>query len=292
MNTSTASNMPAGIADHDEDSIDLVQWLNSFLIHWPYILVSVLLGVFVAYAFNRYAEPVYQISSTVLVKEAKKDLGSDIFESSGLFQQKNKVENEIGILKSFSLAIETVRQLPLDVEYYHDGFLRPERLFANSPVVITTDWNHPQLTGGRIRLKVKSAETFELDIESNGFKVYNPADPFYKTPAETITGLEGEFRFGETVKGTHFSFIVQNLSAVPGEVVYFRLTDHVTLALSHQKELDVKLVNRQAELLTLTLKSPFRRAGEEYLNRLMDNYLQRELKEKNREAESTIRFID
>jgi capsular exopolysaccharide synthesis family protein len=292
MNASAASNMPLGMPDPDDDSFDPGHWLSLLLVYWPYVLASVLIGLFLAYAFNRYAEPIYQVNATVLVKEDKKDLGSDIFENTGLFQQKNKVENEIGILKSFSLAYETVKQLPLDVEYYKDGLVRPDRLFLNSPVLITPDWNHPQLIGGRIRLEVKSLETFTLEIQSNGFKVFNPADPFYKTTAENITGLEGEFRFGVPVKDTHFSFLVQNLSAEPGEIIYFRLLDHVALALIHQKELDVKLVNRQADLLSLSLKSPFRRAGEEYLNRLMDNYLQRDLKDKNREAESTIRFID
>src|SRR5690606_22637122 len=51
-------------------------------------------------------------------------------------------------------------------------------------------------------------------------------------------------------------------------------------------------LNKTATILTLSLELNNRRKGEDYLNTLMDVYLERELLEKNHTAANTVYFID
>lgn len=77
-----------------------------------------------------------------------------------------------------------------------------------------------------------------------------------------------------------------------GEEIFFSLRDTPSLALSFKNQINVNPINKQASILSLSLETPIRRLGEDYINKLMDVYLDRELKEKNRSSESTIRFIE
>lgn len=68
--------------------------------------------------------------------------------------------------------------------------------------------------------------------------------------------------------------------------------DTPSLALSYKEQLQAAPSNKQSSIVTLGLETPLRRMGEDYLNKLMETYLQRELDDKNRTAENTIKFID
>ena len=87
-----------------EDEIDLKALLFNYLTYWPLIVIFAFLGVLVAFLFNRYTTPIYKVESTVLVVDDKPTLGADLFESAGLgIQGKSNIDNETGIIKSYSL---------------------------------------------------------------------------------------------------------------------------------------------------------------------------------------------
>ncbi|MEP1955464.1 MAG: Wzz/FepE/Etk N-terminal domain-containing protein, partial [Algoriphagus sp.] len=114
-----------------EDEIDLKVLLFNYLQYWVLILACMFIGVLGAFLFNRYATNVFKVESSILVVDDKPSLGTDLFESSGLgmLQGKSNIENEIGILKSFSLAEEAVTDLNLNVQYYKEGFVSTTQIY-------------------------------------------------------------------------------------------------------------------------------------------------------------------
>src|SRR5690606_17710985 len=124
------------------------------------------------------------------------------------------------------------------------------------------------------------------------FAVFSPLDPHYKTSASQIESIVGTYSFGEWVQGDHYKFKVSDLSAENEEEVFFHLTDTYSLANTYRNNLQVSPLNKTATILTLSLELNHRRKGEEYLNKLMEVYLERELLEKNQTAANTVFFID
>lgn len=296
MNSST-QNFNQGnsqpVIQHKEDEIDLKVLLFNYLQYWPLILAFMVAGIIGAYLFNRYSTPIYNIQSSVLVKDEQPSLGMDLFESAGFGQGKNNIENEIGILKSYSLSEEAVNELNLNVQYFVEGVLRTTQVYEKIPVLVEVDWKQPQVVGGMFTIEVLDDRTFELGVGDDEFSVFNPADPYYKTKPETDFQLKKSiFNFGESISGENYSFKINQISALPGEKFQFRLIDTPSLALKFKEELLVSPINKQASILNLSLETPVRRLGEDYINKLMEMYLQRELDEKNRASESTVTFID
>jgi len=294
-NTPNPQNPQSPFMPHKEDEIDLKVLLFNYLQYWHWIAICMFLGVVFAFLFNRYATNIYKIESTVLVVDDKPSLGTDLFESSGLgmLQCKSNIEDEIGILKSFTLAEESVRELNLNVQYFAEGLLTTSQVYLKTPFLVTTDWSKPQLVGGMFRVEVLSEDSFELEIEDDAFRVFNPADPYYKTtPNGELNFQKTVFSFGEVISGENYSFIVNQVSGLPGDILLFNFVDTPSLALKFKTDLAVSPINKQASILSLSLETPVRKLGENYINKVMEMYLARELNEKNRASESTIQFIE
>jgi hypothetical protein len=223
MNSNTP-NPQTAFMPQKEDEIDLKVLLFNYLKYWYWIAICMFLGFLSAYIFNRYAINIYKVESTVLVVDNKPSLGTDLFESSGLgmLQGKSNIEDEIGILRSFTLAEESVQELNLNVQYFKEGFLSISQVYLSTPVLVTVDWSKPQLVGGMFRIEIINADTFELIIEDVGFGVFNPADPYYKTsPREEIKLKKSVFSFGELISGEDYSFVVNQVSGLPGDILLF-----------------------------------------------------------------------
>ena len=291
MESTPPSNHPG--LEQDEEQIDLKEVLFKYLKYWPYILICALLGLFGAYLINRYATPVYKIDSTVLVNdEPSNNLGADIFENAGLSIPKSNVENEMGILKSYTLAFEALNALNFNVFYYKDGFVKKTEIYGNSPFLVQADWKHPQLVGGMFSIQKINEQKYRLKIVEEAFSVFSPLDPHYKTRASRLPNIAGEYNFDQWIIGDHFKFKIADLSAENGEDLYFHLTDTPSLANSYRNDLQVSPLNKTATILTLSLELNNRKKGEDYLNKLMEVYLERELFEKNQSSANTVFFID
>lgn len=288
----TSSHPHHGI-EQDEEQIDLKELLFKYLRYWPYIVACAFIGVLCAVLVNRYATPIYRIEASVVVNdEPSGTLGQDIFETAGLSIPKSNVENEIGILKSYTLAFEALSALNFNVFYYKDGFIKKTEVYGNSPFLVEADWKHPQLVGGMFSIRKLDNQRFRLDIIEDAFSVFSPLDPHYKTQANVLDNIAGEYLFGESIQGTHYKFKISDVSAGEEEEIFFQVTDTYTLANRYKNDLQVSPLNKTATILTLSLELNHRRKGEDYLNKLMEVYLERELLEKNRTAANTVYFID
>ncbi|MBD8490061.1 polysaccharide biosynthesis tyrosine autokinase [Echinicola sp. CAU 1574] len=292
-NPSPNQPLPPPVFQFNQDrNFDVKNSIFRYLKSWPWIVLCMLLGVVAAFMVNRYSTPTWSVESTVLVKEADHSVGSELFETSGFLKPSSNIENEIGILKSYSLAEEAVAGLDINVQTYQEGVLGLVRHYGGESLLVEVDWQHPQMVGGMIKVVAKDENSFDLSINEEDFQVYNPNDPFYKTDLEIVGLKEGTYSFGQWVEGSNFKFRIKNIAAVAGEDFYFQLQDTPSLAKKYKAELAVAPINEEASILSLTLETPVRRLGEDYLNKLMEVYLKRELEEKNRTSDNTVRFIE
>jgi capsular exopolysaccharide synthesis family protein len=292
MNTKPESPSPWNPFDTiQEEESDFKTYLFNYFKYWQFFLIFPALGFLGAFLVNKWTTPIYNIESAVIVSEGKPSIGDDLFDAVGI-KGKSNVENEIGILKSYALAEETISALNLNVSYFENGMIRKTQVYANSPILVVADWTHPQLVGGLFKVTMGSNEKFSIEIEEPGMAVFNPKDPFYLTGLSQLPKFKSSYSSGERIKGDVFDFKIINISSMPGDVLYFSLKDTPSLALQYKNALTVSTFNKQASIISLNLSTPVRRLGEDYLNKLMEMYIDRELKEKNSAAENTILFID
>ena len=88
-------NTQDSFSDQNNDSIDIVKELLYYLFFWPWFVLSVLVFVFGAYFYLRYADTIYQTSATLQVKDSSADPSSFLTQSTGaMFPYERGVRGE------------------------------------------------------------------------------------------------------------------------------------------------------------------------------------------------------
>src|ERR1035437_6312869 len=123
-----------------EESIDIRKFLIKILHYWYWFVISIFICYTIAYILNRYKEPTYSVSGTLIVSEEKKSSVDLLISSFDRYSARKVIENEIAILKSFTLAYQTLNEIDnFDVSYYSVGRVRKPMLYKSAPFSVVYD---------------------------------------------------------------------------------------------------------------------------------------------------------
>lgn len=278
MNQSDPNRLPV---IGQEEAIDIKDIVLRILRIWPYIALSVIIAVGIAYMLIRYSVPEYQVSSKFFVKE--KENPFSLFESAGLSMGGSgdmELGNQMIILKSRPIAAATLDRLNFDVEYYKQGRFIKSEMYQNTDISVEVDWAHPQLANGDILIQWDNQSEFTItyleesylqifpDSESRG-RLSNP-----KSPTQT-------FQFNEWVELPMNKFKVGLTSADTNGEIIIRFRDRHGL-INHYTggSLQVSSIDKQSTILQINITTKTPNKGRDYLNTLQEVYLENELQEK------------
>ena len=102
--------------DEKEEKTDFQAIFFKYVIHWPWFVASVLICAGLAFAYLRYQVPVYEVSSSILIKEDVKKGGNNALSAMqdfGMLSMTSNFDNELEILKSRTLIKKVVSRLNL-----------------------------------------------------------------------------------------------------------------------------------------------------------------------------------
>lgn len=127
-------NKTINLQEEKEEKIDIQQILFKYLIHWPWIVSTVVVCLIGAWIYLKMATPIYNISATVLIKDEKKGGASSQLSElenlgmGGLFSASQNFDNEMEVLRSKTLAKEVVNQLNLYITYKDEDEFPSQRI--------------------------------------------------------------------------------------------------------------------------------------------------------------------
>mgnify|MGYP001580125054 CR=1 FL=1 len=125
------------VVREEEEGLNLRELVFKYLAYWKWFVVSVLVCLFGGYLFLRYQTPKYNIKASILVKDEKKGIGQDaMLKELDIFGSNKVVENEMEILKSYSLMEKVVEDLNLNIRYYEKKKVKDAEIYANSPILL------------------------------------------------------------------------------------------------------------------------------------------------------------
>lgn len=269
----------------DGDSIDIKRYLSLFISNWYWFAVSLFIALTVAYCINRYGDQIFTVTSMLLINEDKGSSGLSGSESlivgAGLFNSQQNLKNEMGILKSYSLNLKVINSLPdFKIVYYGIGKrnLVESQLYKRCPIEVLPDSAVIQPIGPHVYIKLKSDSTYILEMNGD-FK-------------------DGtEFKFGQRFTGNGFSFKIRSrypykYNPKVSNKYYFYFAGSEAVANEYRSKLYVAPIEKEATLVNLSVSGSIQEKEADYLNMLMDKYIERGLEEKKQTADSTLKFID
>ncbi|WP_316842232.1 polysaccharide biosynthesis tyrosine autokinase [Pedobacter gandavensis] len=264
------------IAHENSDGLDIKQLLLRLLDNWYWIALSVFLCMALSYLYGKYKTPYYKISARVLVNDEKKGSGlsggGDLLgDLGGLLGTKSTVDNEAEILKTRHLMEEVVKDMNLNVTYYRKGAIKNVELYESPyQVKILT----PQDTIKATEVQVSFVEKGKVAITADGL--------------DTLVAFDRSF----TIPEVGVVQVVENPTVPPGNENYnFKIMSVDARVIDLMTALTVEVKNKQVTIIDLALNHPVPKKGEDILGKLIEKYVEANLKDKNEVADSTVKFI-
>lgn len=277
-----------------EENIDIKVVLVKFWRYWPLFLLTIMLALMLAFAFNKYTPPIYQVSATVLIEEDKGNMNAQDLLGFGIMGNNKNLENEIGLLKSYSLAYKTIEKLDFYVSYYYKENMITKELYQNAPIIVEFDDDYPQLIRTKFSIEILSDEEYRIVFAAKKSSTYDFLK--HKRIQQNLDLSYSEIHhFDEMISNPYFKFKVSiNPAYASGIKNYddlsFILND-IDYLIEEFGDFSIEPINREASIVKLTLKGNVIQKSVNFLNQLTQQYIDCGLNDKNEVAINTIDFI-
>ena len=288
-NTITSSNR-----EEEEQEINLYALFFKYMVYWPWFVASMLACCIGMYVFLRYQTPVYNITSSVLIKEDEKKganaaNGLAAIQDLGMLSMTSNFDNEVEILKSRTLIKKVVNDMGLYIRMEEDrtfGFNPP--LYKNSPVNVFITPEEANHLVAPVELRMRYTQEGKLSVEAE-YKIDKEGDEvtmeqsFDKLPAILPTPV-GVFSFTQADS-------IPELEEGKIDLIAHIYTPTAT-AEAYGKDLSITPSSKTTTIAKIAFKNTVKQRGVDFVNRLVAFYNQDANDEKNEVAQKTAEFIE
>lgn len=272
----------------NQEEINIQGMIEPFLRKWQWFVLSVVMVLFLTFIFLKIKSPIYKISSTILIKEAKSSGGGKDDLAMGLLGElsvfggmgSNSVENELEILKSKKLMRDVVLKNNLQTSVYVLKSLGKKEVYKDkSPIVVriineNLEEKYPEKP---IQLNIKG-DAVELVTKelSNSLKTQFGRE--IKLPAVTfVIDKNKNFRPEKDLDYNHLEISLASIDSRVSKL---------------QEEYSVNLADKKATVIALNINVENIEKGKDILNELVKSYNADAIEDKDITTKKTLEFID
>ncbi len=295
MNNTELQNNPQY---QEEETIDLKVLIIKVLSYWYLFVIGVFVALVLGFIYNRYTPSVYQTSASVFIKEDKMGIDPTSMMTGLTFKSNINIDNEIGILNSFSLRERTIKELEFfNVSYYVTGRVATREMYKSTPFNVELDYDTLQVVGNKYEIIFVDNERYILKSKEGEYGTYD-----YNTDMAYgliyLPNYEGEYRFGEWVNNGFNKFrIILNSNYNPDpekedNLKYSFIIKSRLSLIAEMSNLSIAQSTKTSSILNLTIQGHNPQKITDYLNQLLKEYMERNLEQKNLVSENTVIFID
>lgn len=266
-----------------EEEIEIKELIRPYIKRWKWFVLGGIFALFIAYLFLKTQNPVYEVVSTVLIKDSKKSMGGQDFEMlrdlSGLGKMSSDgVDNEIEVLKSKKLMTTVIKDLGLETDIYEPGFFKDTEVYGKTSPIIVKIISEKETT--------KPVEPVHLTI--NGDKLI--------LNSEDIGSINSSFNKLISLKNANI-IILKNKKYVadaknPTNELILNVSSLESKTNNYQEKLTAALANKDVTVIKLSMNYPNVDKAKDIINKLVEVYNADAVNDKNAESRKTAEFIE
>ena len=270
------------IEDIHEDSIDLKELIFKYIRYWKWFVISVAAFLIIAAIYLRYTTRIYEVKSTVLLKDDRKGGGkADLkaFEELSIFDTKNNVDNEIEILKSASLMEDVVKKTGTYIKYSTKGRVKTSEIYGNEcPALFRIPDD---------RLDSIQKYSFKVLIKPDGKLLFS------NLSGDKSKTIEAN-RYDSIIIMPFGKLIMKPGLALPKEdfELFINISKPISVAQNVLNRLSISLTSKTTSVVNLKLKTEHPQKTVDLLNAYVETYNQESIKDQNLVAINTAQFLD
>jgi len=280
-----------------ESSIGLREQIEKYLRYWKWFLLAICITFFYTYFNLNFKRVSYAATATIKIKDEKSGDRSmmSAFQDMGIMSSsKNKVDDEIEVLKSKTLIAEAIKSLKLNIEFYTDknslsNFL-DNNLGFNTEFYETENYKNPPIN---INFFISDSALYNVGSQfiisinsTNQYTFSNIDKSIVKTQSfgEKITT-----NFGDLIILPNIDLRKNNLI---GSNIMVNIMPVNDLASAFVSGLNIEPKSEFSTILSLSVTGSNREKAEDFLNELIVKYNQRAIDLKEELTASTSAFVN
>lgn len=276
--------------DEKEEKTDFQALFFKYVIHWPWFIASILICMALAFIYLRYQAPVYEVASSVLIKEDdnKKSANNALaaMQDFGMFSMTSNFDNEVEILKSRTLIKKVVSRLNLYINIAQKqpfGYDIP--LYKNTPFDVFMTAEEADKLDGNILLdltydtlgKLSAEVSYTQDSEKQKVqKSFDKLPAILPLPIGVIT-----------ISG-------RDSLSTPTEPIKLKVTisKPTAVAIGYSSALTIEPTSKTSTIAAVSLKNTNVQRAIDFINDLVALYNMDTNTEKNEVAQKSADFIE
>lgn len=282
-----------------QEENDLTKIYNLISRNFILFILCVVAALCIAFFLNRYSVPVYSVTSSILIKSGNNQPGGrstteNDFLFSNIFGGNQNFQNELWILRSYPIVEKTVKNLDLSVTYYEKGNFNYYEAYKDVPFKVSILSDHPQPDGIMISIRFIDNDNFVLLAKSRKATFRN-FDNNIKSHQKKKWSLNRKGKIGELIETPDLAFIIEsvNTDSINTERRFgFKFRTIPSLSSMVERSLEFSMVDRQATVIKINLRTESMAKGVDILNELMNVYSDQNLERKNHLATITVDYIE
>ena len=270
--------------EKEESNFDLKAEIFKYLTHWKWLVFGILLGLSVAYLYNRYTIPKYKSEASLMILSDDENGVSGVLDGGGgsagsfLKLESNNLENQIVALKSKRLISKVIDDLDLNIFYFISGNVIETEAYKASPINLQFATPDSIVNQSSLRIKVEAEGT-------DNYNLYDDQDD-----------LIGRFVFGENVAFENLNFSIDRINRneaefVSSKPVYVEIEPVIDVAQRYIDYTSIMPKGQAQDILSISTLNTVSSKGEDFLNNLMFQFNQDGISDKRQVALKTTEFI-
>lgn len=270
---------PATPSNQTND-INVLVWLARFAKVWYLFVITVVGALCFGYLANRSWQPLYNTEGKIIIESSANSGSYNFMQGFSAGHDYINSNNQLLILGSYDLINRTVKKLPFGIDFYTRGRFRTLNMYGREPIVINLNHLAPEAYGCEFRFIPVSDTDFEIHLEDEySREIY----PNFIIKGSYGVPFENFLFFGSIDKlylpATRHDFLFRFRSVASLEDEFFN-------------RLRLEYIGEESSVVSVNLAGNIAARDQDFINALSNEFLERNLEEKNQEATRTIEFIN
>ena len=281
---------------HEESSVDIKQLIYIFLNNWFLFAAFVFVALVIGFAINRFLPRIYQTSGTVLIKEGRSNYDATAIMTNMAYGNFQNIDNELAILKSYSLTDRVVRKMNMEVTYMAKGRVQTFEQYKTAPYTVEFDRSKPQAINLIYYISFLDNGKISLAANTDNYRTYDYILGETSERIDEVVDFKGEYQQGEWIDNGYnrFRIVLNDPEGNLNPAIrkqYFWLNSYPSLV-KQMSGFSANAISKMASVASITMTGTNSRKIVEFVNTLMSEYVMRGLEKKNLVSENTIEFIN
>ncbi len=270
------------LATEDQGDVSLIDFKRVFfriLKNWYVLALCLSIALSLAFFKNRYADRIYQVSSSIMIKENNELAGGKFIYNNPLVNPYRNFFNELFLIQSYPLIESVVMEKRLNVEIVRRGSIKTTEVYGKLPLKLAIKNEVDEFTP-ELDLVILSSREYVLTYRNN--REENEEKRFLFGEDVRFDGLKIRIDVVDEQKLSEFFYTKFT--------IFYRSPESTTK--SYLGRLRASWAEEGASVIDLKITGNNPQKEIDFLNGLIANYQEYDLEKKNLAASKSIEFIE